>query len=222
MLQHLRTDARYPFGRLVFQTLIDLIFPAACSGCGRVDIVWCWHCQHELATTPVIPHTRSDTLVSSGVHSGILQQALHGLKYDNLPQLARPLAARLAQLLRTLDWSPDLIIPIPSHSSRVKARGYNQAQLLADALATLTGISCAPDAAQRIRETRSQVGLNHKERQQNVANAFWVDESQVENKTVLLVDDVLTTGATINACGQTIRAAGARQVYGMTVTTATT
>lgn len=218
------SEARRPFGLLLFQTLLDLIFPAACSGCERVDAAWCWHCQQNLENAPIMPVTRhSDgigAIASTALHDGILQKAIHGLKYDNLPQLAQPLGVRLAQTLTIFEWSPDVIIPIPNHINRLKSRGYNQAQLIAETVANLTQLPCLPHAAQRIRDTQSQVGLNSRERKLNVADAFWADQKVVEGKTVLLIDDVLTTGATLNGCGQALLHAGAKQVYCLTVTTA--
>ncbi len=158
-----------------------------------------------------------EALAATGLHEGQLQAAVQALKYDFVTTLATPLAERLQAALALLAWKPDLIVAVPSPDARLKARGYNQALLLADALAGLMAVPCNPSALVRTRETTSQVGLSREERLQNVAGAFAADAVLVSGRAMLIVDDVCTTGATLAACAQALNAAGAKAVYGLTV-----
>jgi ComF family protein len=120
-------------------------------------------------------------------------------------------------LLASLSWPIEIVVPVPIGRARRKERGYNQAALLAYPLALCSEIPYQSHALSRKRETRTQVGLNPLERKLNVADAFVAAREFVEGKSVLVVDDVTTTGATLNACAQALISAGARLVYGLTL-----
>lgn len=203
---------------------LDLIFPPRCAGCGRVDTHWCDRCQHDLERTPPPRHVHPleplSGMASTGVHDGKIQQAIWSLKYENARALAVPLGERLAACLTELDWAVDVIAPVPMHASRLAERGYNQAQLLAEQVARQTALPWAADAVRRWRSTPSQVGLGRVERLENVKDAFEADPSQVQNRAILLIDDVYTTGATLSTCAEALLQAGATAVYGLTVSVA--
>jgi len=204
--------------------LLDLVFPPRCSGCGRVDTAWCEHCQRDLLAVPVQVHTIEipDLLgvAASGVHEGVLQDAVQALKYHNVQHVAQALGTRLIQCLAQLNWTFDLILPVPLHPERLKKRGYNQAGLIAEVVSHHDQRSPQPDALRRVQYTRSQVGLNRSQRLQNVIDAFIADPQQVSDKIIVLIDDVRTTGATLRACATALHAAGAAGVYALTVTVA--
>lgn len=208
-----------------FELALDLIFPPHCAGCGRVDTRWCERCQRSMDAVPlsahVTPHPPLVSAAATGPHEGILQHAVWALKFDNGRHLAIPLGDRLAARLDMLGWPADaVVVPVPLHPSRLAERGYNQSQLLAERLAVLTGQPCLPHALSRVRQTRSQVGLNHDQRQANMAGAFAANPDQVSERNVLLLDDVYTTGSTMAACAEAALTAGAHAVYGLTVTAA--
>jgi ComF family protein len=209
--------------RTAWDVALDLIFPPRCAGCGRVDTLWCATCLAELAAVPLQIHTASlehfVETASTGLHDGRLRDAVHALKY-NTPAIGLPLGERLAAAVLQLNWSFDLIIPVPLHASRMQERGYNQSQTLCEAVAQQTGIAHHPHALLRFRDTGHQVGLNREERQTNVAEAFQAQGELVAQKRLLLIDDVRTTGATMSACAQAALQAGAAAVYGLTVTEA--
>ncbi len=208
----------------LFISAIELIFPPRCASCGRVDTYWCERCQEALDQIPVetrLKLVENDlTVACTGVHMGQLQKSIHALKYENLKLIASPLGQRLAACLVQLDWDADIIVPVPLYPKRLAERGYNQAELLGNQITSRLSIPCVPHAITRTQETRSQVGLDRKQRLLNVAEAFGANPEYVANKTVLLVDDVCTTGATLSTCAQAALAAGARAVYGLTVTEA--
>ncbi len=204
---------------------LDLIYPPRCAGCGRVDTVWCARCQHDVETTPLllthpepIPPLRD--IATTAIHTGRMQQAVLALKYEGVTSLADVLGARLVTRLDDLNWTFDTIIPVPLHTDRLRQRGYNQAQLLAEAVAAKLMIPCLPFALERRRATRSQVGLSRTQRQQNMTDAFRGDPIALAGRVVLLIDDVTTTGSTFQACAQAAQAAGASAIFGLTVTSA--
>ncbi len=203
---------------------IDLIFPPRCAGCGKIDTNWCKICDKELMALPfptgihLVPPLRDIT--ASAHHGGIIREAVQALKYSNLPQVAIPLGSRMATCLDRKTWTIDIIVPVPLHISRLAERGYNQAKLLADQVAHNTGIPCTPEAMQRVRYSQSQVQMTAEERQQNVKDAFTANPSLVAHKTILIVDDVYTTGSTLANCAEALLFAGAKAVYGLTATAA--
>ncbi len=131
--------------------------------------------------------------------------------------MGESLALHLVELTETLNWPVQLVAPVPLSKQRLRERGYNQSGLLARPLALATGLAYRPWALWRVRDTRSQVGLNERERLQNVMGAFEADSKEVNGKNVLVIDDVATTGATQNGCAEALLKAGARAVYGLTL-----
>jgi predicted amidophosphoribosyltransferase len=121
--------------RAVYNPFLDLVFPPRCAGCGRVDWHWCARCQAELDGEPfpayVPPLPPLVGMAASAAHDGLVQRVIWSLKYENARAAALPLGQRLARRLALLRWPVDVIAPVPMHSSRLKARGYNQADLIA-------------------------------------------------------------------------------------------
>lgn len=161
-------------------------------------------------------------LRSWAIFHGPLRTAIHRLKYVGDIGLGERLARPMVSLLKKTGWDLDLVVPVPAGRIRKQARGYNQAALLAFPLALSAGIPYQANGLDKARETRSQVGLSPAERRANVAAAFRADQVPVRMKSVLVVDDVTTTGATIEACGQALLEAGAWQVFGITLARAIT
>lgn len=202
----------------------DLLFPPRCVGCGRVGAVWCDSCAHTLDSLPVTVRVRDVQgvqVIASGTHDGLLQEAVQGLKYHGLRTLAHPLGARVADAVGSMGQAFDIVIAVPSPPQRLRLRGYNQAQLIAESTAQRLGAVCLTDALTRTRETRSQVGLTRAERSQNVSGAFIAYPERVRGLRVLIIDDVCTTGATLAACAAALRDAEASAVLAATVTEAT-
>jgi competence protein ComFC len=152
---------------------------------------------------------------SFGWYDGALREVIHCLKYDGFRPLAGTLAAHLGSAIARLEQKEfDLILPVPLHRKRERRRGFNQSALLAQHLAKRTGLPFGRKDCVRVRDTRPQTGLRAAERRKNVSGAFEVpDEKSVEDRRVLLIDDVLTTGATANACASALVAAGAAGVW---------
>ena len=208
----------------VYQQMIDLVFPPRCQHCGRVDSNFCATCETSLNLVPiniVLDNIAPMLAVAStGVHSNVLQSSVQALKYNRGQSLGKLHAQRLKTVLDSLDWRVDFIIPVPLHEARLKERGYNQAKEISEPLAEMCNVIHEDNVLIRTNQTRSQVGLNRVERLDNVKGAFVVSSSILIDKTVLLVDDVKTTGATMSACADALLSSGAKAVYGISVTTA--
>ncbi len=217
--------------------LLDLLFPARCVSCYRIGESLCSHCRSQIqfVTPPFCPRC-SHPLKSHaeacpncrayplhlthvravGFHEGALREAIHALKYKRRTDVAVPLAALLQrQLLRT-EQDVDLITAVPLHPDRQRQRGYNQAEILARELAPRVGLPYL-DGMKRIRPTADQIGLDVAMRHENVRAAFAADQTAFRGRHVLIVDDVCTTGATLDACAVALLAQGASRIYGLTV-----
>ncbi|HZJ54244.1 MAG TPA: double zinc ribbon domain-containing protein [Myxococcaceae bacterium] len=222
--------------------LLALVFPPACAACAallELEAPFCDLCN--LATEPVpLPGCRrcAEPLERPGVcprclgapppfgaahaafvHTGPLARAIHRFKYEGHSELALPLARALADASSAwfggLGGEP-VLVPIPLHHRRLIRRGYDQAALLARALARATGVPLRSTLLRRVRATRRQVGLSEAERTENVHRAFSTRGS-LPAGPVVLVDDVLTTGATARAASAALREVGARRVYVLTL-----
>jgi ComF family protein len=149
-----------------------------------------------------------------------LRQAVQKFKYGRKVSLGKPLGRLMArgcgEFLR--DCEADVIIPVPLHPKRLRWRGFNQSVLLARQLSRAYGVAMDPFALRRIKATPPQTQLNEEERRRNVRGAFALAPGRsVEGKKVLLVDDVYTSGATVNECSGTLRRHGAGQIFVMTL-----
>ncbi len=162
--------------------------------------------------------------VSFSEYEGSLRGLIHLLKYEGVTPVAAPLGGMLAQavgeLLPGCRNATPLLVPVPLHHARRRSRGYNQAEMIARVaakrLSSNTEIVC--DALVRRRETISQVGLTREERIANVRDAFRVaNRSRIQDRVLIVVDDVMTTGTTLSECARVLKAAGARQVWAATV-----
>jgi ComF family protein len=145
-----------------------------------------------------------------------LRPALLKLKYHQDIGLGEALAWDLAVYLDGLGWRADVIIPIPLSEQRLSERGYNQVDMIAHPLARLIGWRYEPKALRRSRHTQSQVELTGAERRKNVIGAFTAETRLINGKTILLVDDITTTGATLHSASASLMAVGADKVYALT------
>jgi ComF family protein len=157
------------------------------------------------------------------VHEGPGRDLVHALKYSGRTHLRRPLALLIVEQLTgfVAAHRPDLIVPVPLHVRRLRSRGYNQALLVGELLAREWRIPLRRQALKRLRWTEPQIRLAAELRRENVRNAFGVpDAAQVSGKRVLLVDDVFTTGSTVDEGSRVLVKAGAEQVLVVTATRA--
>jgi ComF family protein len=205
---------------------------AACAGCWNsilaVTPPLCECCGDALPAVRRIEHLcprccnrrpHFDRAVSAGCYEGALRDLIHAFKYDGRRSLSRGLAALIRVRCGAVVEACEIAVPVPLHPSKRRARGFNQA----DDLARLLNLPTVP-ALVRVRKTASQADLTAEAREENVSSAFALTAKRprVLGRRVLLVDDVTTTGATLNACAAALRAGGASAVYAVTAARAVT
>jgi ComF family protein len=203
----------------MLQRFLNLFLQTNCPLCQRPTArEFCQDCDRQLQRCQLPPphqFGQGDLPVFVwGNYAGALKRAIAALKYEQQPQLATPLGHWLGQAWLKSSASKSLkkplVVPIPLHSTKLKQRGYNQAELLAQSFCQITGLKMQP-GLERIRATEAQFNLSPAERSQNLVNAFKVHpqlQRRIGTNPVLLLDDIYTTGATANAATQTLHQQG--------------
>ncbi len=234
----------------LWQRALNALFPPRCGGCGQFSgALFCEKCAPQLRAI-VEPCCAScgqpfDVLAfgadicarcrehppafkrarAAWLFEGPARETIHKFKYNRrfalAPRLARAMANAPATSIMLEAWQPQCLVPVALHSSRARARGFNQSALLARELGALFDLP-AHDLLRRNRRTPPQVGLNLKERRQNVRQAFEINQNlwrkhDLDGARILLIDDVFTTGATLNECARVLIQAGASAVGALTI-----
>ncbi len=221
----------------------SVLAPQQCVGCGYAGEWLCADCRLTVQRLPqpICPqcgYPQAHSLQHSACkfcrrygqlllnvrsyafHEGCLRQAVLALKFKGKSNIAPFLGAWLASVLPAERPENAILVPVPLSEQRLKERGYNQAELLAKPVAARHRLPLQPDALRRVRTTQAQSRLTQFERQHNTAGAFVAQPAILAKRTVILVDDVCTTGATLTACAQACRLAGASAVWAITLTRA--
>lgn len=220
---------------------LDLLFPRWCIGCGREGDYICGVCRQSLKaiSPPVCPRCGRPRFEEStqdncpgcadwqegldGVRApflfdGVIRDAIHEFKYRNLRALASSLAGLMSGYLQENPVPGDVLVPAPLHPRRLRERGYNQSALLARGLSRLTGLPVVEGCLIRRKYTLSQARSSGvKERQDNVTGAFACRDGRLKGKKIILIDDVSTSGATLNTCAGVLKASGAENVWGLVI-----
>ena len=223
--------------------VLDLAFPARCPGCGREGAPICDACLPALdarldrpAGIPIgLPSDIPPPILQlewCAPFSGVVRRALHELKYAGETRLARPLGSAVARRWARVGAGGDILVPVPVHAERRRRRGYDQAELIARVAATELGLPCAP-ILERARATVAQFDLDRATRATNVHGAFALrprpgghdrgappdsaHDRPLAGRWIVLVDDVVTTGATLSASAEPLLRAGAIGVSAITV-----
>ncbi len=204
--------------------ILDLLFPPRCAACRARGALLCAACSITCRFVPDAAnreqHQRlaSPWLASSAggyLFEGAVREAIHALKYHHQPRIAEPLADLLVRYLGLHPITVDAIVPVPLHPDRFRRRGYNQAALLARRLGQRLDVPLLAEQVVRVRHTSQQAGLNRSERRNNVRQAFSWRSSSPPPPRIMVIDDVLTTGATVEAVAQALHQAGSYEVHAL-------
>jgi ComF family protein len=230
-----KADFWRDIGNSAYVSLLKWLFPTRCIGCGSLGESICASCANEISFilepfcsrcgTPFLQKARStrhtcietthlSQIRSASTFTGIIRRAILSLKYHNNHVVADSLISLCSFSWPIQEWKVDIIIPVPTSKQKERTRGYNQAKILADAFSRYSGLPTDTNLLRKSDNVLTQVGLSMKERKQNIKNAFI---SKPCNGKILLLDDVCTTGATMESAAHALREAGAQQVFGATV-----
>lgn len=219
-------------------TMVGVALPPVCAGCGASGHWVCPPCDRSAARIDLVSACQrcgapqagggrcercedwSQALAacrSAYVFDGVVRRTIHQLKYRGEFARSAWCGTEISRLMIELGWQPDLIVPVPLHQSRLRSRGYNQSAKIAAFVSSALGVPWG-NVVSRTRATVSQVGLDAQGRRENVGGAFTCSHVLVD-LDILLIDDVVTTGATLTACADACRSAGARTVRAVTVAT---
>ena len=214
---------------------IDIFFPKICVGCGKYGHNLCFDCAGEIeriktATCPgcgkisvagkYCPNCKSRTkselsgvIIAIHYSSGPSKEIIHNLKYNSVVELADLLGELMVLALENAEIPSDtIIVPVPLHPKKLGKRGYNQSFLIGRYIADKLQLECLEPLV-RVKETETQINLGRNARLANLKNAFYCKNPEiVQGRRILLVDDVITTGATLNECAKELKQAGAKSV----------
>ena len=224
----------------VGKALLDFVYPPHCLGCERAieeaGEYLCAECWEEIAAPVPVRCERCSCPLEKGVSScpncaawepvferavvmgrfsGRMQQAIHALKFRQQRELGRMMGKRMGREMGEFLREVDLLVPVPLHPARQRERGYNQCLGIARGLGEGLGVRVEDGLMRRRVNTRQQARLDARERQENLRGSFCCAGPLPEHRCIGLVDDVLTTGATLNACAEALVQEGAKQVWAL-------
>ncbi len=228
-----KTKSNFSLMTSAFRDFVSLFFPDYCLSCSRSLVkgedALCTFCLHELPKTgyyqqhenPVTLKFKGRIPLKHGWASlkfrkeGIVQNLLHQLKYNNQPEIGLRFGKIFGGEICSagLQNEFDLIVPVPLHKAKLKKRGYNQSAKFAEGINSVTGIPVLDHISIKLIQTDTQTKKNRRERWENVKQSFDIVSSQpILGKRILLVDDVVTTGATLEACGKVLLEKGCKEL----------
>ena len=201
---------------------LDLFFPKKCLGCGCPDTYLCRDCFVKIQTTTNF--ICKDRIISAVDYANpLVRDLIKALKYHYVQELAKPLSQLMIKTLESLNLGVPIynfiIIPVPLHKFRLRNRGFNQAELLAREIADYFKLPIKTDTLQRIKPTEIQAEIkNDEERKNNVKDAFKIENSEaIKDKNILLIDDVVTSAATLSEAVKVLKLNGAKEIWALTV-----
>jgi len=194
---------------------VEYISEPICKKCGKPI----WKEEQEYCKDCTEHQFEYEQGRSLWLHQGLVKKSIYQFKYHNRRIHGEWYAKELFRLYghKLKEWGIDCIIPVPLHKRKKRMRGYNQAEIVAKHLGQISGIPVDTKSVVRVRNTKAQKRLNNQERKQNLVNAFQVQKTWKMAKNVLVIDDIYTTGATINAVASVLKEKGARKVCFLTI-----
>lgn len=220
------------------EKIVDFFFPRRCVGCGKIGDFICPGCRQKIPRIlrPICQRcgkpessgnlcsacwgqkTEIDGIRSVFRFEGVIRQAIHELKYRNLRSISACLAMLMADYLQNNPVNGEVLVSVPLHPRRLRERGYNQSSLLAQELGKLIAMPVIDGSLCRLKDSLPQARTKAIEgRRENVKGAFICKDEELKTKKAILIDDVCTSGATLEACAVALKAGGAISVTGLTL-----
>jgi len=214
----------------------DLLFPKNCIGCGKETRWICDECKRRIIyiKNPFCPKCNrlspngkvcrrcrdksylTGLIVAAYYNEGPLKEAIHAYKYEYIFGVHEELGKIITEAFYKNKFSSCVIIPIPLHKKRQTQRGFNQSELLAKYLSSKTKNKLLVKKLVRLKNTEPQIELSGRKRRENIKDAFsWKGKDEIINQKVLLIDDVYTTGSTLEECAKVLKSAGAKEIWGI-------
>jgi len=224
------------------EILLDILFPRFCFGCGKEGSYLCQDCQsclditedifclcsvpkrlvfsrnmNSAKCTQCLSKKLNGLFFPLSYQNNLVKELIRQFKYDPfVKELAKPLAELIITHFQLIDkevWKDKILIPIPLHKKKLRKRGFNQAEEIAKELANRLEIPLLLNCLKKAKTTSPQAELSKKEREENIKGVFWIkNEHLIKNKKILLVDDIYTTGATMEEAAKILKKAGAKEV----------
>ena len=196
--------------------ILDILYPFVCVGCGREGSPICERCSSNLRRVYLFEASSFvEYIFYPFVYEGTVRDIVLLFKYGGVRAFSRFMGEEMGVFYKERGFPVDVVVPVPLHRGRLRERGYNQAELLAVEVGRVLGIPVDTSSLLRVKSTRPQATIKGRdERMRNVRGVFRAAGS-FEGRRVLLVDDVFTTGATMEECGRVLKGAGAERVYGL-------
>lgn len=237
-----KKDKYWEKAEKIWERGLDLVFPARCPVCDEpapFPELICPACREKPAPVPeprcqkcgkhigdereeyckgcrVVMHRFDRGMGAFTYHS--VAKSMYRFKYAGRREYARfygeEIVKRLGRFIR--EWKPDALVPVPIHYTRKRERGYNQAEVLAGVIGRKMGIPVESRLIKRVKKTLPQKLLGDRERQNNLKRAFKIDRNDVKLKVIIIIDDIYTTGSTVDACAAVLKSAGVKKVYFIT------
>ena len=219
----------------MWKTILDLLFPIQCLGCGKEGNFICYSCFKKLPLNT--KKSKNNLLIASYYKNLLIKQLIHKYKYDFIKDLAKPLGLLMVKKLQSQEVRPQKVgtfskkvplfrsdlclVPIPLHQKRLKWRGFNQAELLAQEISKKTNIPVINNLLIRIKHTLPQMKIQDaKQRKKNMNQAFALNpnfNNNLENKNIILIDDISTTGATMKECAKALKPLKPKNILGLVI-----
>lgn len=205
----------------MFEFVLNFLFPPACSVCGKIDKNWlCPNCQRrverlEKSCVVEIENKKYEKMLYLFQYESLVRKLILRYKFSNKAYLNHFFANRIAENEenRKLLKQYDMIIPVPMHKRKMQKRGYNQTELVANELEKSLNIPARSDILSKVVNTTTQSKLGGKARQTNIQHAFFIkNDIEVEEKKIILLDDIYTTGATSEECSRVLKKSGAKEI----------
>ena len=205
----------------MLEFVLDFLFPPACVVCGKIDKNWlCPKCQVrverlEKSFQVDIQNKKYEKLLYIFKYESLIRKLILGYKFSNKAYINNFFANIIIKNEKNYNLLKqyDMIIPVPMHKKKMLKRGYNQTELISEKIAKNLGIANRPDILQKVVNTTTQSKLGGKTRQTNIQHAFFIkNDIEVEDKKIILLDDIYTTGATSEECSRVLKDAGAADV----------